>query len=111
MFEKLRIIKKAQMEAKLIISEALREADKINQGLLQKSIKLNEESYQVEVAQAKKRADDLLESSSIGIDLELKKILRAAEQQAKKIEIQAKTNHEKAVNDVVHMIFYRREIK
>ena len=111
MFENLKIIKKTQHEAQKIINEALKEVDKINQGLLQKSIKVNEESYQVEIARAKKRSEDLLESSSISIDLEIKKIKSTAEQQVKEIEIKAKTNHEKAVNDVLQMIFYRSETK
>ncbi|MHA1521433.1 MAG: hypothetical protein ACTSRK_14715 [Promethearchaeota archaeon] len=111
MFEKLKKIQEVQLEAKKIIHDALKEVDIINQGLLQKSINVNEESYQAEIAQAKKRAEDLLETSSIGIDLEIKNILSNAEKQSNEIEKKAKTNHEKAVNHIVEMIFYRVETK
>ena len=109
MFEKLKMIKETQLEAKKIINDALKKADMISLGLLQKSMKVNEESYRVEVAQAKKRADDLLESSSLGFEKDIEMILSTAKHQVEEIEIHAKTNYEKAVNDVIQMIFYRRE--
>jgi len=43
--------------------------------------------------------------------LEIKKLLDTAEQQANEIETKAQTNHEKAVNAVIQMIFYRSESK
>ena len=105
--ENFKIIKETQQEAKKIMSEAFTEVEKINQDLLQKSIKINEESYRVEIAQAKKISHDLLEDSHLSIDLENKIIMDMAEHQAKEIETKAQTNHEKAVNAVIQMIFYR----
>ena len=107
MLEVLKKIKEKQQEAKKIIYDASIEAQKIKQGLLQKSLAVNEEVFLAEIAQAEKRADELQKSSSLGIDLEIKQILSRGEQQAKEIEIKAKTNHEKAVNDVLEMIFNR----
>ena len=109
MFEKLKMIKKTQLEAKKIINDALRQVDLINKGLLQKSMTVNEESYRVEVAQAKKKADAMLESSSKGFEKDIEMILSLAEHQVEEIEMHAKTNYDKAVNDVIQMIFYRRE--
>ncbi|MCK5346405.1 MAG: hypothetical protein KAR20_23505 [Candidatus Heimdallarchaeota archaeon] len=111
MFENLKIIKETQLEAKKIVNDALKKVATINQGLLQKSIKVNEESYRVEITRAKKRSHDLLESSSISIDLDIKNILGTAEHLAKDIETNAQTNHEKAVNAIIQMIFYRGESK
>jgi len=109
MFEKLKMIKDTQLEAKEIINGALKKADMISQGLLQKSMKVNEESYRVEVAQAKKKADEMLESSSKGFEKDIEMILSIAEHQVEEIEMHAKTNYDKAVNDVIQVIFYRRE--
>ena len=111
MLEVLKIIKENQQEAKKIISDASIEAEKIKQGLSQKSIAANEETFLAEIAQAEKRADELQKSTRLGIDQELKQILSTAEQQAKEIEIKAKFNHEKAVNVVLDMIFNRSEKK
>ena len=111
MLEVLNIIKEKQQEAKKIISDASIEAEKIKQGLLQKSVAENEKAFLTEITQAEKRADELQKSSSLGIDQEVKQILSMGEQQAKEIEIKAKVNHEKAVNDVLDMIFNRSEKK
>jgi vacuolar-type H+-ATPase subunit H len=111
MLEVLNIIKEKQQEAKKIISDASIEAEKIKQGLLQKSVAENEKAFLAEIAQAEKKADELHKSSSLGIDQEIKQILSTAEQQAKEIEIKAKINHEKAVNDVLDMILNRSEKK
>jgi len=111
MLEILKIIKDNQQEAKKIINNAIIEAEKIKEGLLQKSLTANEEAFLAEIAQAEKRADELQKSSILGIDQEIKQILSTGEQQAKKIEIKAKVNHEKAVNDVIDMIFYRSKKK
>jgi vacuolar-type H+-ATPase subunit H len=100
-----------QQEAKKIINEASIKAQKIKQDLLQKSVAANEEAYLAEIAQAQKRADELQKSSSLGIDQQIKQILSKGEQQAKEIEIKAKTNHEKAVNNVLDIIFNRSEKK
>ena len=111
MLEVLNIIKEKQQEAKNIISDASIEAEKIKQGLLQKSEAENEKAFLAEIAQAEKRADELQKSSSLGIDQEIKQILSTAEQQAKEIETKAKVNHNKAVNVVLDMIFNRSEKK
>jgi len=111
MLEVLKKIKEKQQEAKKIIDEASIEAQKINQGLLEKSVAVNEEAFLAEIAQAEKRADELLNSSSLGIDQQIKQILSKGEQQAKEIEIKAKINHEKAVNNVLDIIFNRSEKK
>jgi len=111
MLEVLNIVKENQQEAKKIINNATIEAEKIKQGLLQKSEAANEEAFIAEIIKAEKRADELLKSSSLGIDQEKKQMMSAAEQQIKKIDIQAKVNHEKAVNAVVDMIFNRGEKK
>ncbi len=111
MLEVLKKIKEKQQEAKKIIGEASIEAQKIKQGLLEKSVAVNEEAYLAEIAQAEKRADELLNSSSLGIDQRIKQILSKGEQQAKEIEIKAKINHEKAVNNVLDIIFNRSEKK
>ncbi|MHA1992511.1 MAG: hypothetical protein ACW98A_16185 [Candidatus Hodarchaeales archaeon] len=105
MLDVLNIIKKKQQEAKKIINDASIKAEKIKQGLLEKSVSANEEAFLAEISQAEKRAKDLQENSSLGIDQEIKQILSTAEQQAKKIEIKAKVNHKKAVDDVLDMIF------
>ena len=111
MLDVLKKIKDKQQEAKKIINDASIEAQKIKQGLIQKSIAVNEEVYLAEIAQAEKRADELQKSRSLGIDQEIKQILSRGEQQAKEIEIKAKANHEKAVNNVLDMIFNRSEKK
>jgi len=111
MLEVLKKIKEKQQEAKKIIDEASIEAQKIKQGLLEKSVAINEEAYLAEIAQAEKRADELLNSSSLGIDQQIKQILSKGEQQAKEIEIKAKINHEKAVNNILDIIFNRSEKK
>ena len=111
MLEVLNIIKEKQQEAKKIISDASIEAEKIKQGLLQKSVAENEKAFLAEISQAEKKADELQKSSSLGIEQEIKQILSTAEQQAKEIEIKAKVNHNKAVNDVLDMIFNRSEKK
>ena len=107
MLEVLKKIKEKQLEAKKIINDASIEAQKIKQGLLQKSVAVNEEVYLAEIAQAEKRADELQKSSSLRIDKEIKQILSRGEQQAIEIEIKAKANHEKAVNNVLDLIFNR----
>ena len=111
MLEVLNKIKEYQQEVKKIINDASIEAEKIKQGLIKKSVAANEEAFLAEIAQAEKRADELQKSSSMGIDQEIKQILSTGEQQAKEIEIKAKINHEKAVNDVLDMIFNRSEKK
>jgi vacuolar-type H+-ATPase subunit H len=111
MLEVLKKIKEKQQEAKKIINDASIEAQKIKQGLLEKSVAVNEEAYLAEIAQAEKRADELLNSSSLGIDQQIKQILSKGEQQAKEIEIKAKINHEKAVNNVLDIMFNRSEKK
>ena len=111
MLEVLNVIKEKQQEAKKIINDASIEAEKIKQGLLQKSVAENEKAFLGEIAQAEKRADELQKSSSLGMDQKIKQILSTAEQQAKEIEIKAKVNHNKAVNDVLDMIFNRSEKK
>lgn len=111
MLEVLNKIKEIQQEAKKIINDASIEAEKIKQSLVQKSIAANEEAFLTEITQAEKRADELQKSSSLGFDKEMKLILSIAEQQAREIEIKAKVNHEKAVNDVVDMIFNRSDKK
>ena len=111
MLEVLNVIKEKQQEAKKIINDASIEAEKIKQGLLQKSLAANEEAFLAEIAQAEKRADELQKSSSLGIDQEIKHILITAEREAKEIEIKAKENHEKAVNDILSMIFNKSEKK
>ena len=107
MREVLDLIKEKQQEAKKIIEDASIEAEKIKQGLLQKSVAANNEGYLAEITQAEKKADELLKTSILGIDQEIKQILITAEQQVKEIEIKAKGNHEKAVNDVIDMILNR----
>ena len=109
--EILNIIKENQQEAKKIINDASIKAEKIRQGSLQKSVTANEEAFLAEIAQAEKRAEELLKSSSMGIDQDIKQILSTAEQHAKKIEIKAKANHEKAVKNVLEMLFNRSEKK
>ncbi len=111
MLKVLNLIKKSQQEAKKIIDDASIEAEKIKQGLLQKSVAENEKAFLAEIALAEKRADELQKSSSSGIVQEIKQILSTAEQQAKEIEIKAKVNHNKAVNDVLDMLFNRSEKK
>ncbi len=111
MLEVLNKIKENQQVAKKIIKDASIEAEKIKQGLLQKSVAANEEAFLAEIAQAQKRANELQKSSSLGIVQEIKQILSTAELQAKEIEIKAKANHEKAVNNVLDMIFNRSEKK
>ena len=111
MLEVLKIIKENQQEAKKIINNAYIEAEKIKEGLLQKSVTANEEAFLTAIAQAEKRADESQKSSSLGIDQETKQILSTAEQQAKEIENKAKVNHEKAVNFVLDMIFSKSEKK
>ncbi|HEC38529.1 MAG TPA: hypothetical protein ENI29_09855 [bacterium] len=111
MLEVLKIVKKNQQKAKKIINNASIEAEKIMQGLLQKSVAANEEAFLAEITQAEKRADELQKSSSLGINQEIKQIQNTAKQQAKEIEIKAKLNHEKAVNVVLDMIFNRDEVK
>ena len=111
MLDVLKKIKEKQQEAKKIINDASIEAQKIKQGLIQKSVAVNEEVYLAEIAQAEKRADELQKSRSLGIDQEIKQILSKGELQAKEIEIKAKANHEKAVNNVLDMIFNRSEKK
>jgi len=111
MLEVLNIIKEKQREAKKIINDASIKAEKIKQGLLQKSVAENEKAFLAEISQAEKKADELQKSSSLGIEQEIKQILSTAEQQAKEIEIKAKVNHNKAVNDVLDMIFNRSEKK
>jgi vacuolar-type H+-ATPase subunit H len=111
MLEVLNLIKEKQQIAKKIINDASIEAEKIKQGLLKKSLAANEEAFLSEIAQAERKADELLKSSSLGINQEIKYILSKGEQQAKKIEITAKVNHEKAVNYVLDMIFNRSEKK
>ncbi len=111
MLEILKLINESHQEAKGIINNAFIEAEKIKQGLLQKSVAVNEEAFLAEIAQAEKRADELQKSSSLGIDQEIKQIMSTGEQQAKEIEIKAKINQEKAVNNVLDMIFNRSEKK
>ena len=111
MLEVLKIIKEKQQEAKKIINDANIEAENIQQGLLQQSVTANEEAFLAEIAQAEKKANELQKSSSLGVDQEIKQILSTAEHQAKKIEIKAKVNHKKAVNDVLDMILNRSERK
>jgi len=111
MLEVLKKIKEKQQEAKKIINDASIEAEKIRRGLLQKSVAANEEAFLAEIAQAEKRANELQKSSSLGLDQEIKQIRSRGEQQVKEIEIKAKANHEKAVNNVLDMIFNRSEKK
>ncbi|MHA1474617.1 MAG: hypothetical protein ACTSRX_00080 [Promethearchaeota archaeon] len=111
MREVLNLIKEKQQEAKKIINDASIEAEKIKQGLLQKSVAANNEGYLAEITQAEKKADELLKTGILGIDQDIKQILITAEQQVKEIEIKAKGNHEKAVNDVVDMLLSRSEKK
>ena len=80
---------------------------KIKQVLLQKSVAANNEGYLAEITQAEKKADELLKTGISGIDQEIDQILITAEQQVKEIENKAKGNHEKAVNEVIDMIFNR----
>jgi len=109
MREVLDLIKEKQQEAKKIIKDASIEAEKIKQGLLQKSVAANNEGYLAEITKAEKKADELLKTGISGIDQEIKQILITAEQQVKEIEIKAKRNFEKAVNDVVDMMLSRSE--
>ena len=111
MLEILKLIKENQQEAKKIINNASIEAEKIKQSLLQKSKAVNEEAFLAEISQAEQKADELLKSSSLGIDQEIKQIMSKAEQHAKEIEIKAKVNHEKAVKAVLEMLFNRSEEK
>ncbi len=111
MLEVLNLIKEKQREAQKIIDDASIEAEKIKQGLLQKTVAANKEGYLAEIALVEKKADELQKNSSSGIDKEIKMILSTAEQQAKVIEINAKANHDKAVNDVLEMIFNRGDKK
>ncbi len=111
MLEVLKIVKENQQKAKKIINNASIEAEKIMQGLLQKSVAANEEAFLAEITQAEKRADELQKSSNLGIDQEIKQIQSTAKQKAKEIEIKAKLNHDKAVNAVLDMIFNRDEVK
>jgi len=107
MLEVLKKIKEKQQEAKKIINDASIEAEKIKKGLLQKSVIANEEAFLAKIAQAEKRADELQKSSSRSMEQEIKQILSRGAQHAKVIEIKAKNNHEKAVNDVLDMLFNR----
>ena len=111
MREVLNLIREKQQEAKKIIKDAYIEAEKIKQGLLQKSVAANNEGYLAEITQAEKKADELLKTGVSGIDQEINQILITAEQQVKEIEIKAKNNHEKAVNDVIDLIVNRSEKK
>ncbi len=111
MLEVLNKIKENQQVAKKLINDASIEVEKIKQGLLQKSVAVNEEAFLAEIAQAEKKADELKKSSILGIDKEIKQILSTAEQQAKEIVFKAKVNHEKAVNDVLDLLFNRSEKK
>ncbi|MHA2181204.1 MAG: hypothetical protein ACXAAH_07255 [Promethearchaeota archaeon] len=104
MLEVLNIIKEKQREAKKIIKDAHIEAEKIKKDLLEKSVTANEEAFLFEITQAEKRAQEMLKSNNLGIGQKIKQIMSTAEQQAKNIEFKAKTNHEKAVNDVLDMI-------
>ena len=111
MLEVLKIVKEKQQEANKIIDEANIKAEKIKQGLIQESETVNEEAFLAEISQAEQKADELLKSSSLGIDQEIKQIMSKAEQHAKEIEIKAKANHEKAVKVVLEMLFNRSEEK
>jgi hypothetical protein len=107
--DNLRILKKTQEEAKRIINSALIKADKIKQGLLQKSMEAYEEAYLTEIAQAEKFAKNSLKSSSKGIDLEIEQLLMTAKQLAINVENQAITNEEEAVKHIINLVFYRSE--
>ena len=107
MLEVLELIKEKQQEAKKIINDASIEAEKIKQGLLQKSRTINEEAYLAEIALAEKRADELKLHSSSSVEEEIKQIRSMAEQQAKEIEIKAKINQDKAINYVLDLLFNR----
>jgi len=109
MLEVLNKIKENQQVAKKLINDASIEAEKIKQDLLQKSVAANEEAFLAEITQAEKKADDLQKSSILSIDQEIKQILSTAEQQAKEIAFKAKINHEKAVNDILDLLFNRSE--
>ena len=111
MREVLNLIREKQQEAKKIIKDAYIEAEKIKQGLLQKSVAANNEGYNAEITQAEKKADELLKTGVSGIDQEINQILITAEQLVKEIEIKAKNNHEKAVNDVIDLIVNGSEKK
>ncbi len=111
MLEVLKIIKEKQQEANRIIDEANIKAEKIKQGLIQESETVNEEAFLAEISQAEQKADELLKSSSLGIDQKIKQIMSKAEQHAKEIEIKVKANHEKAVKVVLEMLFNRSEEK
>lgn len=111
MLEILNKVKEQQQEAKKIIDDAFIKAEKIKEGMLQKSVAANEEAFLAEIAQAEKRADELHKGHNLGIDQEIKQIINKAEQQAKEIETKAKVNYKKAVNEVIDMIFNRSEKK
>ena len=111
MREVLDLIKEKQQEAKKIIQDASIEAEKIKKGLLQKSVAANKEGYLVEITLAEKKADELLKTGILGIDQDINQILITAEQQVKEIEIKAKSNHKKAVTDIIDMILNRSEMK
>lgn len=109
MLEVLKIIKEKQQEANRIIDEANIKAEKIKEGLLQKSETVNEEAFLAEISQAEQNADEILKNSSLSIEQEIKQIMSKAEQHAKEIEIKAKANQEKAVKVVLEMLFNRSE--
>jgi len=111
MHKVLNLIREKQQEAKKIINDASIEAEKIKQGLLQKSVAANNEGYLAEITQAEKKADELLKTGISSIDQEINQILITAEHQVKEIENKAKDNYEKAVNDVLDLILNRSEKK
>ncbi len=109
MSDNLRILKKTQEKAKRIIDSALIKAEKIKEGLLQKSMEAFEEAYHTEIAQAEKFAKNILKSSSEGIELEIDQLLMSAKQLAIKIENQAIINEEEAVKHIINIVFHRSE--
>jgi V/A-type H+-transporting ATPase subunit G/H len=108
MLDILKKIKDIQKEADKIIEDAKLEAKKIKQGLDQKAIAANEETYRMEIAKAEKTAEELQTTSILGMDEEIKKLLSSAEQKAKEIEIKAEENYDKAVQEILGILFNRR---
>ena len=109
MTENLRILKKTQEEAKRIIDSALIKAEKIKQGLLQKSTEAYEETYRTEITQAEKFAKNLLKNSTKGIEVEIEQIMKSGNQIIIEVENQAKTKEEEAVKHIISIVFQRSE--
>ena len=101
MFEVLKTITDAEMEARKIVETATVQAEKIKQEVRERLAEIYNEAYEEATAEAKIRSLDLKKKLMEDAKREAEGVLRDAEKQINEIQVKARENFNEVIDAIV----------